>query len=82
MIPIKVKLLSIKEGLTEYDDVMMIKIVSKKYNIVIMKDYIPVIGEINGSVEIGLKDKTVTLEELKGYYMHKQNQFNLFIKDK
>jgi len=45
-----------------------------------MKDYIPVIGEIEGNIEIELKGKTIKLEEIEGYYMLQHNQFNLFLK--
>ena len=80
MIQINVKLLSIKNGLIEYNDVILIRIRSKKYNLNIMKDYIPVIGEIEGYIEIELKEKVIKLEEIVGYYMLQNNQFNLFLK--
>lgn len=47
-----VKVLNIRKGLKKYDNVSMIKIKSKKYNLSIMEDYLPVIGEIDGDVEI------------------------------
>lgn len=52
MSTIKVKLLSINKGLIEYEDIMVIRIRDKKYNLNIMKDYIPIIGEIDGFVEL------------------------------
>ena len=76
---IKVKLLNIDKGLIEYDNVQLIRIKSKTYNIVIMKDYVPIIGEIDGSIEIELEDKVTRLDNVVGYYMHRQNQFNLFL---
>ena len=79
---IKVSLLNVKYGLIEYDDVIHIKIKSKNYNLIIMKDYLPVIGEIEGDVEIERFEKNIKLEGIVGYYVHKHNQFDLFIKDK
>ena len=46
-----------------------------------MKDYLPLIGEIQGKIEIeGLKE-TIKLQNIVGYYIHKHNQFNLFLRD-
>ena len=77
----RVKLLNIKTGLLEYDDVKFIKIKSKTYNLLIMQDYLPIIGEIDGNVRIELIGDIVELNNIKGYFMNKQNQFNLFIKE-
>lgn len=79
---IKVSLLNVKYGLIEYDDVIHIKITSKTYNLMIMKDYLPIIGEIEGNVEIERLDENIKLEDIVGYYVHKHNHFDLFIKDK
>ena len=76
---IKVKLLNIDKGLIEYENVTLIRIKSKAYNIIIMKDYVPIIGEIEGDIEIEAEDKVTKLENVIGYYMHRQNQFNLFL---
>ena len=46
-----------------------------------MKDYLPIIGEIEGNVKIELANNTVELNNIKGYFMNKKNQFNLFIKE-
>ncbi len=74
------KILSMKDGLVEYDDIEFIKIISQKYSLIIMKDYLPIIGEIKGKVEFQRKNGTVKIENITAYYMHKHNEFNLFIK--
>ncbi len=78
---IKVKVLSMKNGLQEYDDVQFIKIISKDYNLIIMKDYLPIIGEINGRVEISRVNGSDIMPKIVGYYIHKHNEFKLFIKE-
>ena len=78
---INVKLLSMKNGLIEYSDVQFIKIKSKNYNLMILKDYLPIIGEINGEVEIEMLKEKIKLDNIIGYYIHRHNQFNLFLKD-
>ena len=48
----------------KYNDVKFIRIVSDKYNLIILKDYLPIIGEIIGNIEIErMKEKG---ELLKG----------------
>ena len=64
----------------EYENIEFIRITSKDYNLMIMKDYLPVIGEIKGKVEFQSKEGSVKLENITAYYMHKHNEFNLFVK--
>ena len=77
---ILVKVLSMEDGLLEYENIEFIRITSKDYNLMIMKDYLPVIGEIKGKVEFQSKEGSVKLENITAYYMHKHNEFNLFVK--
>lgn len=77
----KVKILNIQKGLQTYDNVSIVKIKSKKYNLSIMEDYLPVIGEIDGDVEIIAIDNFIKLTNIIGYYMLKHNEFKLFIKE-
>jgi len=78
---IVVQLLNIDGEVKTYEDVKFIKIKSKKYNLIIMKDYLPIIGEIEGKVEIGRENENIKLTKVSGYYMHKHNKFNLFYVD-
>ncbi len=75
------KLLNINTGLVEYNNVKFIRIKSKRYNLMIMQDYLPIIGEIEGDIKLELVNDTVELNNIKGYFMNKKNQFNLFIKE-
>ena len=68
-----------KNGLQQYDNIRMIRVKSKDHNLLIMEDYLPVIGEIDGYVEIVFEDTTVKLEDIQGFYMHKKNKFSLLI---
>ena len=78
---IVVQLLNIDGEVRTYEDVKFIKLKSKKYNLIIMKDYLPIIGEIEGKVEIGTETENIKLTKVRGYYMHKHNKFNLFYVD-
>ena len=66
-------------GLQQYDNIRMIRVKSNNYNLLIMEDYLPVIGEVNGYVEIIFDDETIKLENIHGFYMHKKNKFSLLV---
>ena len=76
---ITARILGFKEGLRVLENVDMIRIVSSNYNLLILKDYMPVIGEIKGSVELVGGDTTASFENITGYYMHSHNEFELLI---
>ena len=69
------------EGLVENENIKIVRIVSKDYNLLIMKDYLPIIGEIEGSVDIKGDDVEVNLKDIKAFYMNSNNEFNLMIKE-
>ena len=74
-----VKVLDIKSGLQVYENIKFIRILSEKYNLLIMRDYLPIIGEIKGNVEIQ-GTESLKFENIKGFYINKANEFSLIIK--
>ncbi len=78
---ITVQLLNIEGDVKQYDDVKFVKIRSKKYNLIIMRDYLPIIGEIQGEIQIGREKENINMKKVRGYFMHKHNRFNLFYSD-
>ena len=70
-----------ENGLREYDDIKIIRIISKDYNLLIMKDYLPIIGEIDGSVDIKNDSVNLSFKDIKAFYMNSDNIFNLMIKE-
>lgn len=76
---IVVRICSRENGLEVYEKVKFIRVVSKRYNLLIMADYLPVIGEIDGYVFFRDEKEEYRREQLKGYFMHKKNQFSLML---
>ena len=62
-----------------YNDVKIIRIKSRSTNLTIMKDYWPVVGELDGSCYIE-SDSTISFENISGFYSMSHNVFNLIIK--
>ena len=46
-----------------------------------MKDYLPIIGEIDGNVDIKSDKEEINLKNIKAFYMNSNNVFNLMIKE-
>ena len=46
-----------------------------------MKDYLPIIGEIEGSVDIKNDEVDLSFKDIKAFYMNSNNVFNLMIKE-
>lgn len=78
---IKVRIFDMKHGLVEYENVKTIRIISKDYNLLIMKDYLSIIGEIIGSVDIKGSDVDISFKQIKAFYMNSKNVFNLMIEE-
>ena len=67
---IKVKVFDIRNGMRVYDNIKIIRIISKDYNLLIMKDYLPIIGEIEGSVDIKNDVVNESFKNIKAFYMN------------
>jgi len=77
----KVRIFDLDKGLTEYEQIKVIRIISEDYNLLIMEDYLPIIGEIEGSVDIKGEDIDVSFPKISAFYMNSDNVFNLMIKE-
>ena len=78
---IKVRIFDLKKGLIEYEHIKIIRIISKDYNLLIMEDYLPIIGEIDGSIDIKNEEIELNYKDIKAFYMNSGNVFNLMIKE-
>ncbi len=76
---ITVNVFELKSGLTVYEHASYVRITSKDYNLLVMLDYMPIIGEIEGRVDIKIPDREVSFENIKASYMNSNNVFNLMI---
>lgn len=77
----KAKVVSLLNGLQEFENLEMIRIKSNRHTLLIMKNFMPVIGELDGSVEFVFAKDVIKMDNLKGYYMHKKNAFSLLVEE-
>lgn len=78
---IRVRVFDLEHGLVEYENIKIVRIKSKDYNLLIMKDYLPILGEIEGSVDIKGDDVELNYKDIVAFYMNSNNVFNLIIKE-
>lgn len=74
---IKAKIVSMEYGLQEYDEIEMIRVKSKTHSLLILQNYMPLLGHLDGYVDLVMRDETLRIQNVQGYYMHKQNEFSL-----
>ena len=77
----KVRVFDLEKGLTEYEHIKIVRIVSKDYNLLIMQDYLPIIGDLEGSVDIKGEDIDISFPKIRAFYMNSNNVFNRMIKE-
>ena len=77
----KVRIFDLDHGLTEYEEVKLVRIISKDYNLLIMVDYLPLIGDFEGSIDIQGEKVNLSFKDIKGFYMNSNNVFNLMINE-
>lgn len=78
---IQVRVFSLENGLQIYDKALMIHVKSEKNSLLIMEDYLPIIGMVDGSIVITWADDELTLSGIKGFYCHEHNSFFLLLKE-
>lgn len=74
-----IKIFTLKNGLEVIEDASAVRIVSKDYNLLILKDYVAIIGKVEGSIEIEYGENTKSLKDIVAYYICHNNVFNLMI---
>ena len=78
---IKVIILEDNIEIVKKENIKLIRIVSSNYNLLIMRDYLPIIGYLDGSITIE-GDETIKYDKIKGIFSNVKNVFYLVVKEK
>jgi hypothetical protein len=72
---------SLKDGLQVITGVCIVRVRSKESRLLIMEDYMSIIGEIDGGVDFIGKDFVRTLDKVKGFFCHEHNVFFFLLRE-
>lgn len=72
-----VKLFTLKKGLEIVENVLAIRIKSTDYNLLILKDYISLLGEIHGSLEIETENDVKEFNNIDANFINHDNTFSI-----
>jgi len=78
---IEVIVISFKSGFQIYHNVKLIRLLSKQYNLLMMVDYMPVVGELDGKLVIVSEKEEVCFDHIQGFYVMKNNVFKLLVRE-
>lgn len=70
-----------RNGLRVYRNVWAVRIQSRDYTLLIMEDYLPTIGEVDGRVCILTEEDEYRLEGVRGFFCQRENLFELLIEE-
>ena len=78
---IKAKIVSMENGLQEFEEIEMIRVKGENHSLLILQNYMPLLGRLDGYVDFVLENETLRIQDIQGYYMHKQNEFSLLVEN-
>ena len=78
---IQARISDFDHGLRIVSNVRLVRIKSKEYSLLIMEDYFPTMGSICGIVELVTDTEQVPLGKVKGFFLHRENEFSLLIEE-
>lgn len=76
---IRASVFTLSEGMKVFEDAAVVRVISSDYNILILKDYMPLLGKVEGRVQIAGAGGSAEYENIRGYYMFRKNEFELLI---
>ena len=68
-----------KKGYKEISGVFAVRVRNQNSSLVIMTDYVPALGQIDGDVSFLTENDEVLYKDIKGFYKHKDNVFTLIV---
>lgn len=89
---IEAVIIGYEQGYVSYHNVKMIRLKGRDLNLLIMADFMPTLGEIDGRVELLMEEiplrkgqkgevESVVYENVSGFFVVKNNIFKLLLKE-
>ncbi len=78
---INARIIDAESGLRVLEGVYAVRIHSKQFYALIMNDYVPTLGQVEGDVTFLHKDGEEHYSAVRGFYKHQHNEFTLLIEE-
>lgn len=79
---ITARVIDYQKGMNVIQNIRGIRIQSADYVLLIMEDYVPTIGKIDGKLVFLTMEDEIVYENVKGFYKHQYNEFTVLIEEK
>ncbi len=79
---ITARIIDYQKGMNVIQNIRGIRIQSADYVLLIMEDYVPTIGKIDGKLVFLTMEDEIVYENVKGFYKHQYNEFTVLIEEK
>lgn len=76
---ITARIIDYDSGMKVLQNIRGIRIQSKEYGLLIMEDYVPTLGKVDGNVVFLTRDDEVVYSNIKGFYKHQYNEFTILL---
>ena len=78
---INARIIDVTSGLKVLSDIYAVRIHSKDFYALIMNDYLPALGKIDGDVIFLNRDGEHPYRGIRGFYKHQHNEFTLLVEE-
>lgn len=78
---ITARIIDYDSGMNVLQNIRGIRIQSKEYGLLIMEDYVPTLGKVEGKIVFLTRDDEVIYENIKGFYKHQYNEFTILLEN-
>lgn len=78
---ISARIIDVSSGLKAIEGVYAVRIHSADFTALIMNDYIPALGKIDGDVTFLSRDGEYPYYGIRGFYKHQHNEFTLLVEE-
>ncbi len=76
---INARIIDAQAGLKVIENVYAVRIHSKHFYALIMNDYLPMLGQVEGDIVFLARDGELLYQGVRGFYKHQHNEFTLII---
>ncbi|MFI3313605.1 MAG: hypothetical protein R3Y62_06925 [Eubacteriales bacterium] len=77
--PIRGRVIDRDNGMQFIPQVSAVRVQSQEYRILIMEDYVPTLGQIEGTITFLTPEGEIRFDDIRGFYKHQHNEFTLLL---